>query len=89
MYREYRNLPADAQSEFMERERRIVQLFEEIVAEGVEAGEFGASDTKMAALDMLMMGHTWALKGWMLRDRSLDDFIRDQSELALMVVGSH
>ncbi len=56
MYREYRNLPSDAQAEFMERERRIVQIFEEIVTEGVEAGEFGSTDTKMVALDLDSLG---------------------------------
>jgi AcrR family transcriptional regulator len=87
MYREYPHLAPEAQREFMDRERRVVQVFQKIIEDGVQDGAFVCADPRLAALDILAMGAMWALKGWMLQDVSLDDYIDRQSRLVLQLVG--
>jgi AcrR family transcriptional regulator len=87
MYREYYNLPRDGQREFMRRERRIVDIFAEILREGNESGLFHCVDPETVAVTMLMAGHTWSIKGWMFRGESLDQFIARQTRLALVMAG--
>lgn len=89
MYREYRNLPRDAQKEFMARERDIVQIFMDVIQDGNDQGYFHCSNPETAALNVLMMGHTWSLKSWMLKDLSIDEYIRRQIDLALTLVGAN
>jgi TetR/AcrR family transcriptional regulator, cholesterol catabolism regulator len=88
MYREYPHLSREAQREFMDREKRVVDVFESIIEDGVQSGAFRCTEPRLAALDILAVGAMWALKGWMLRDVSLDDYIAHQSRLILHLVGT-
>jgi AcrR family transcriptional regulator len=88
MYREYRHLPPDAQEEFKERERRVINILAQIIEDGVKAKTFNCKDPELAAVDMLMAGHAWALKGWLLRDIPFEAFMERQSALALSLVGA-
>jgi TetR/AcrR family transcriptional regulator, cholesterol catabolism regulator len=87
MYREYPHLSREAQQEFMDRERRVVDVFQSIIEDGVRQGVFRCADPLLAALDILAMGAMWALKGWMLRDLSLADYVDRQTRLVLDLVG--
>jgi len=87
MYREYKNLSPDAQTEFEERERRVINIFADIIKEGVNAGVFSCSHPDLASLDLLMAGHAWALKGWLLRQIPLETYIARQCEVARALVG--
>lgn len=87
MYREYRHLPLNGQREFMQRERRVVDIFRDILIEGNISGVFQCPQPEIAAIAMLMAGHTWSLKGWLLRGTPLDQYTNEQLHLALMMAG--
>jgi AcrR family transcriptional regulator len=88
MYREYEHLPETAQDEFKDRERRVINIFAAIIKDGVRTGHFACPEPDMAALTLLMMGHTWAIKGWLLHHIEIDEYIQEQSRLALNLVGA-
>ena len=64
MYREYRNLPADAKQRYVVREQAITDLFADIIRTGVTAGTFRVLDANIVAHDIVFLGHFPALKGW-------------------------
>lgn len=87
MYREYRHLPVGGQQEFMQRERRIVDIFRTIIEEGNRRGDFHCPHPDMAALDILMAAHAWSLKRWVLppgMDQS--EYLEQQVELIRQMV---
>jgi TetR/AcrR family transcriptional regulator, cholesterol catabolism regulator len=88
MYREYRHLPANGQREFVERERRIIAIFRDILSEGNRSGLFHCPDPDLAAMNLLLAGHALSLKGWLLRDVSLEAYIEQQLQLATMLAGA-
>lgn len=87
MYREYRRLPAEAQREFMEREQRVTAIFAEIMRDGNDCGVFHCADPDTAAINILMAAHTWSLKGWQLRDLTLDEYTNRQLRLIFAMAG--
>jgi AcrR family transcriptional regulator len=88
VYREYGHLPPEGQREFMRRERRIVEEFAKIIEAGNQAGEFHCRNPETAALTLLMIGHTWAFKRWMMKHLSLEDYVQRQLEAAFALVGA-
>lgn len=88
MYRAYQHLPRDAQREFMQREQRVVEIFVDIIEEGNETGVFDCPNPRLAALNLLQTAYALAHKEWMLRDTTVDDFVRDETLLAFGMVGS-
>lgn len=85
-YREYRHLQQEAKREFMDRERRVVDIFIRVIEDGTRSGIFKCKNPGTAALNILMMGHLWALKNWMLGN-DIEQFIEQQTTLALTMVG--
>ncbi len=87
MYREYRHLQREAKREFMDRERRVVDVFIRVIEDGTASGVFKCENPRTAALNILMMGHLWALKNWMLGD-NIEQYIEEQMVLVLEMVGA-
>ncbi len=93
-YREYRNLPRDAQRRYMDREKGIAGVFTDIITAGIRRGIFspGASPALLAE-DIIVLGHLPALKAWALRNEvTAVDLIRQHTELImsrLMPASSH
>lgn len=88
MYREYRSLPPDGRSEFMKRERRIVEIFRGIIEDGNASGAFRCPSPGMAAVDILMAAHIWCLKRWLLeKDTDFGAFVEQQMEFIFRAVG--
>lgn len=69
-YREYRNLPADAQRRYQDREEAIAAVFAELILSGVHQGVFSSVNAEIVARDIIMLGHMPALKGWSLRSHA-------------------
>jgi hypothetical protein len=88
MYREYRRLPVEAQQDFMNRERRVINVFAEILREGNESAVFRCAEPDMVAVDLLSIAHAWSLKSWMFRSVSLDDYVNRQLRLVFAMVGA-
>jgi TetR/AcrR family transcriptional regulator, cholesterol catabolism regulator len=84
-YREYRNLPRDAQRRYMDREKGIAGVFMDIIAAGVRRGIFrpGISPALLAE-DIIVLGHLPALKAWALRNEvTAEDLVRQHCELIM------
>lgn len=67
VYREYRQLPAEAQQHFMQREQAIADLFADLLRAGMRAGAFRGVDATLLAIDIVFLGHLPSFKGWALR----------------------
>lgn len=89
MYREWPNLPREARRHFMERERNMLDVFLALVETGISSGEFTCPDPVICALNIMMTGRTWVLKGWILSNVPLEEYIRRQTAAALEMLGIH
>lgn len=88
LYREYRNLPLEAQRRYKDRESRIAELFAEVITTGQRAGEFNPADPQTVAQDMVLLGHLPALKGWALGERAGERLAREQIDLVIAALSS-
>lgn len=64
-----------------------VYFFEEVLKRGVELGEFSISDPKLMAHNIVVMGHSWALRRWYLRKYwTFETFVREQADAILRTI---
>jgi AcrR family transcriptional regulator len=73
MYREYTQLPEDAQHHFRRREREVYAVLAGIVREGVQDGTMRCEDPDLFAVDCVMRAHAIALKEWAMPRRRWPD----------------
>jgi AcrR family transcriptional regulator len=66
MYREYTQLPREAQDYFRALESQLYDRLARIVSDGVKAGAFTCDAPRLFAIDCVMRAHTLALKEWAL-----------------------
>ena len=64
VYRESRTLDKAGRKKIMAAEIEQVKIIEEIIKDGISKGVFKTADTDLAAYNIIMAGHTWALKSW-------------------------
>ena len=84
VYRESRTLDRQGRARIMAAEIAHQDIFKSLLDEGVEKGIFKPVDTDLAAYNMIMAGHTWALKSWHFRKRlDLEEFTRLQTDFIL------
>jgi len=84
VYREYRNLPQDAQQFFMQRESAIADVFADLIRAGCKRGTFQPVDATVLAMDIVFLGHMPSFKGWALRGVVTDEeFRREQVALVM------
>jgi AcrR family transcriptional regulator len=69
MYREFTQMPKDAQRYFRRREREVYAVFAGIVRGGVEDGSMRCDDPDLFAVDCVMRAHAIALKRWAMPRR--------------------
>jgi AcrR family transcriptional regulator len=69
MYREYTQLPEEAQRYFRGREREVYDVLAGIVADGVRDGSMTCEDPDLFAVDCVMRAHAVALKEWAIPRR--------------------
>jgi AcrR family transcriptional regulator len=74
MYREYRHLPPAAQHRYREREREIAEIFRRLVTSLRESRGERPDEPRaeLLALDIVLLGHAPAVKGWSLQQDGLD-----------------
>ena len=76
LYRESASLLPEHLEALQQSELRERAFFSDVIREGIDRGEFAEIDPDLAAHDIIMLGHMWALKGWALKDSfSLDEYI--------------
>jgi len=88
-YQETKNLQADARKIIMDREKSLVAEFEKLLKRGCDNGEFQIENITVAANNIVLMGHMWALRRWLLRNIcSLDEYILVQTNNILKSIGA-
>jgi AcrR family transcriptional regulator len=88
-YQETKNLQPDARKIIMDREKGLVLEFEKLLYRGCQAGEFQIDNIPIVANNIVMTGHMWALRRWLLgRICSLDEYIQSQTEYLMKGVAS-
>ena len=88
-YQETKNLQPDARKIIMDRERGLVLEFEKLLYRGCQAGEFQIDNIPMVANNIVISGHMWALRRWLLgKIYSLDDYIQGQTDYVLKSIAS-
>ncbi|MCB2185910.1 MAG: TetR/AcrR family transcriptional regulator [Deltaproteobacteria bacterium] len=88
VYRYSRTLDKLGLKRVMELELAIQQKFKSILEEGIGAAEFSVLDSDLAAYDLVMMGHLWALKQWHFKKigLSFSDFLARQESAMLTMI---
>lgn len=80
LYRELESLPKDARAPIMKSVESLADIFENLLARAIEAKKIRKVNTRLAALDLMVAAHMWALHGRLLRSHlNLDEFIEEQS----------
>lgn len=85
-YRETKSLDEAGRSRIKDLEVQTSEPLRAVLREGVESGVFVVPDVELAAYDLLLLAHAWALKHWYFeRTLSLDTYV--QRQLALVLKG--
>ena len=85
VYRESRTLDRDGRKKIMAEEMSHTSVFENIIQEGIDQGLFRPlPDVTMAAHNIIIAGHTWALKHWHYKKCcDLDEYLRRQTDFVM------
>jgi len=82
--REIRNFTHADREMLLKSQVKLVELFEEIIREGIDRGEFKTIDPLLIAHNIGMLQHDWALRRWFLiKHYSIDEFAVKQAEIIL------
>lgn len=85
-YRETKSLDDAGRARIKDLEVKTSEPLRAALREGVKAGLFAVNDVDLAAYDLLLLAHAWALKHWYFeRTLSLDTYVHRQ--LALLLNG--
>ncbi|MBN1375280.1 MAG: TetR/AcrR family transcriptional regulator [Dehalococcoidia bacterium] len=86
-YQETKSLHSKAREVIEERERSLVAEFEKLLNRGCKAGEFKIENITLVANQIVVTGHMWALRRWLLKHVcSLDEYIKNQIEFFLNAI---
>ena len=89
IYQETKNLPKEAQQTIFDSERRIIDVFEQILKSGIESGEFKTNDVSLIAHNIIVLGHAWALRRWYLAKHwSFESYVEAQTQGILKSIGA-
>lgn len=88
MYRETRSLQPEVRDRVKQQGLRYIDMFQEILNEGVESGEFRNIDTKLVASLIPQLCEIWTLRPWSVGSIGLDKVRDGITALVLSGVGS-
>lgn len=81
IYQKSSSLDRSSRERIMQLEMDMVNILAGIINDGIGDGVFKTLDVDLAAYNIVMMGHTWALKRWHFKNRlSLDQYIELQTK---------
>lgn len=88
VYRESLTLDRAGRKRIMQLERQSVDVFRNILDQGVADGSFRVVDTDLMAYDIVVLAHMWSLKSWHFKKigRSFRDFMMRQQEAIMAMV---
>jgi AcrR family transcriptional regulator len=83
-YRESKTLSAAGRRRIKDLEVATSEPLREILRDGIAGEVFRSVDVDLVSYNLLLLAHAWALKHWYFeRTLSLDDYVREQTALAL------
>ncbi len=68
VYRESASLTSDRQQDLFDTERAVQGYFSKMLDDGIKRTAIAECDTASIALNIVMMGHSWSIKGWAIKD---------------------
>ncbi|WKA50322.1 TetR/AcrR family transcriptional regulator [Planococcus liqunii] len=85
MYQESKSLPKDALQYVLNKEIEMVSLFERLLMECADSGELklAPKEIKLAAHHLFVQGQMWAFRRWALRDFTIQEFTKLQTQFLL------
>jgi AcrR family transcriptional regulator len=84
VYQEFKSLDGRAKRQVLDRERRIMGIFERIIRAGVAQGRFRHQPVAVTVNTIMVLGHAWALRRWAFKSSvSLEQFKAAQIEMVL------
>lgn len=87
LYNQVSNLAPDDRKIFDQVEREVLELFENLIREGIDEGAFRQVDAHLLAFDIVSLGHMWALKRGRFRGRmNIDAYIEAQTGFFLQTL---
>lgn len=87
IYREFPNLSPESQQEFLARDQLVFGHLQRMIERGNDLDAWRA-DPRLAAMNLYAVADSWTLKGWAMRDVSLDAYIEQQTTLMLAMLGA-
>lgn len=84
IHRDLVNLSPGYRRHLLELEGSSVTDLEALIRRGAEEGHFKTNDPKLVAHNIIVLGQTWALRRWFLREHySLEEYIKEQTDFIL------
>ena len=85
MQDESKSLPKDALQYVLNKEMEMVSLFERLLKDCAENGELNLEpkEITLAAHHLFVQGQMWAFRRWALRDYTIEEFIKTQTQFLL------
>jgi len=76
IYQKSNSLDRASKARIMQLEVEVINIFGEMIREGIERGIFKKKDVDLAAYNVMMAAHTWILKHWHFKNRlTLDEYV--------------
>jgi AcrR family transcriptional regulator len=84
VYRKSRMLDKEGLKKIMASETEAAQVFSGIIQQCIDNGTFRPCDTDLAAYNILVAGHAWALKNWHFKEKfTIDEYIQVQTDFIM------
>lgn len=88
-YQEAKNLKGEARNLLFNSEKEIITIFEKVLAEGRESGEFHVDNTYLMANNIIIICDMWAFKRYLLRKKfTFDEYVKVQMQFILSQINS-
>jgi TetR/AcrR family transcriptional regulator, cholesterol catabolism regulator len=80
-YREYQSLGEAAKKRYTAEERKIAELFGDLIRAGVAIDVFRKVDDRLLAHEIILLAHMRALKGWVFEGRKREAVLSEHLDL--------
>lgn len=81
VYQETKNLSKEARQRIFDSEMRIFEAFRSLLERGVKAGELDVDNCTLCAHNIIIIGHSWAIRRWFLRRLyTFEEFLNEQRD---------
>ena len=87
LYRESASLGTDMRMHIQDAEEEVRKTFAQLIEEGIASGEISPCNADILSVNLLLLAHAWAIKGWTLKHFSdLRSYREEQIANALRMI---